>query len=79
MTINGQPVVTVATSYTIASCSFYPPYGNGPCVNGQWTAAATRVKADGQPVILLEHQGTCTPTGTPMVVASASQSKVTAT
>lgn len=78
VTINGQPVVTVATSYTVASCSFYPPYGNGPCVNGQWTNAATRVKVEGQPVILLEHQGTCTPTGTPLIVAST-QSKVTAT
>jgi hypothetical protein len=78
VTIGGEAVITVATSYTVASCSFYPPYGNGPCVNGQWTTAASRVFVEGQPVILLEHQGTCTPTGTSLIVAST-QSKVTAT
>src|SRR5262245_52768385 len=76
--VSGQPVVTVSTSYTVVSCPFYPPYGNGPCVYGQWTNASTRVKVDGQPVILQQHQGTCTPTGTSLIVAST-QTQATAT
>jgi hypothetical protein len=75
--INGDPVVTMDVSYTVTSCSFYPPYGNGPCVNGTWTSATTKVKANGFPVVLIDSRGTCTPTGTPLLVART-QSKVTA-
>jgi hypothetical protein len=75
--INGEPVVTTDVSYTVASCSFYPPYGNGPCVNGTWTSAARKVMADGFAVVLIDSKGTCTPTGTPLLVA-ATQGKVLA-
>ena len=75
--INGEPVVTMDVSYTVSSCSFYPPYGNGPCVNGTWTSASTKVKADGFAVVLIDSKGTCTPTGTPLLVATT-QAKVTA-
>jgi uncharacterized Zn-binding protein involved in type VI secretion len=68
--LGGQPAITVADACAIASCSFYPPYGNGPCVNGQWISAAARVKVNGQPVVLVDSQSTCTPTGTSLVVTS---------
>jgi uncharacterized Zn-binding protein involved in type VI secretion len=75
--LSGQPAITLADACAIASCSFSPPIGNGPCVNGQWIAAATRVKVNGQPVVLVDSQSTCTPTGTSMAVTST-QSRVSA-
>ena len=67
----GQPVATIAAPYAVAGCTFAPPAGNGPCVTGQWLMGATRVKALGQPLALLTGASTCTPTGTPMLPASA--------
>lgn len=62
--VNGQPVVTQTSSYTIAGCPFVPPSGNGPCVTAQWITAATRVRAGGMPVLLQDSQAICAPTGT---------------
>lgn len=62
--VNGQPVVTQTSSYTIAGCPFVPPGGNGPCVTAQWITAATRVRAGGMPVLLQDSQAICAPTGT---------------
>lgn len=62
--VNGQPVVTQTSSYTIAGCSFVPPGGNGPCVTAQWITAATRIRAGGMPVLLQDSQAICAPTGT---------------
>ena len=75
--ILGDPVVTMDVQYTVSTCSFAPPYGNGPCVNGTWTSASSKVTADGFPVVLIDSKGTCTPTGTPLLVGST-QGKVTA-
>jgi hypothetical protein len=61
VTVGGQPVATQPP----------PSAGNGPCATATWTTAATRVTAMGQPVLLLDSQATCVPTGTPLVVASA--------
>lgn len=68
--VGGQPVATQAAPWVVAGCAFTPPSGNGPCVTAQWTTAATRVKAGGQPVLLQDSQATCTPTGTGVIVAS---------
>jgi hypothetical protein len=54
-----------------------PNLGNGPCVTAQWTTAATRVTSNGQPLLLLDSQATCVPTGTPLIVAGT-QTRVTA-
>ena len=67
--VGGQPVVTQSAPYTVAGCAFVPPAGNGPCVTAQWVTGAVRVTAGGQPVLLMESQAICTPTGTPLIVA----------
>jgi len=79
VTLSGQPIVTQVCSYAITGCTLPPPSaGNGPCVTAQWTTAATKVTASGQPVLLLDSQAICAPTGTPLVVLST-QTKVSAT
>ena len=79
VTVGGQAIVTQACTYTIAGCALPPPMaGNGPCVTAQWTTAATKVTASGQPVLLLDSQAICAPTGTPLFILST-QIKVSAT
>ena len=78
VTVAGQPVVTVAAQYAIAGCALPPPpAANGPCVTAQFVSAATRVKANGIPVLLIDSQAICAPTGTPLLILGA-QAKVTA-
>jgi hypothetical protein len=71
VTVSGQPIVTIANSYTVAGCTF-PTMSSGspPCVSAQWTTAGTRVTAMGQPVLLQDSQATCIPTGTPLLIMS---------
>lgn len=77
--VSGQPVVTIASPYVIAGCTFPPPpAGNGPCVTAQFITAATRVLIAGQPVLLLDSQAICAPTGTPALIL-ATQTRVAAT
>lgn len=77
--VGGQPVVTQPPPWTIAGCTMPPPNaGNGPCVTASFTTAATRVTSEGQPLLLIDSQATCTPTGTPLIIAKT-QTKVTAT
>jgi hypothetical protein len=77
VTVSGQPIVTMASLYTVAGCTFPPPpSANGPCVTAQWVKGATRVFASGQPVLLLDSQAICAPTGTPLLVL-ATQTRVT--
>lgn len=73
--VGGMPIVTIAAPYTVAGCGFVPTGGNGPCVIGQWLIGATRVVANGQPVVLQSSTSVCTPTGTPMIVV-ATQTRV---
>jgi hypothetical protein len=66
--VSGQPVVTIASPYVIAGCTMPPPIaGNGPCVTAQFVTAALRVTALGQPVLLMDSQAVCVPTGTPLL------------
>jgi len=70
--VMGQNVITRVSVYTVSGCSLPPPNaGNGPCVMAQWTTAALRVLCNGLPVLLTDSQATCTPTGTPLVIAFA--------
>ena len=62
--INGQPIVTQSSNYTISACPFMQGSKPSPCINAQWTSSATRVKAGGVPVLLADSQATCTPNGT---------------
>ena len=77
VTVSGQPIVTQPSPYTVAGCPFTTPAGSPlPCVTAQWVSASTRILANGMPVLLMDSQAICTPTGTPLVIA-ATQTRVT--
>jgi hypothetical protein len=78
VTLTGQPIVTIASPYAVAGCTF-PSISSGapPCVTAQFTTAALRVTAMGQPVLLIDSQATCVPTGTPLLITTT-QIRVTA-
>lgn len=67
--VSGQPTVTMTAPYVVAGCAFPPPpSGNGPCVTAQWITAATRIMSNAQPLLVLDSQAICAPTGTPVLV-----------
>jgi hypothetical protein len=77
--VNSQPTVTLAAPYVVAGCAMPPPpSGNGPCVTAQFVSSAVRITSNGQPLLLLDSQAICAPTGTPLIVA-ATQTRVTGT
>jgi hypothetical protein len=65
--VSGMPTVTIATTYAIVGCTFAPTVGNGPCVTAQFVTAAVRITSNGQPLLLLDSQALCAPTGTPLM------------
>lgn len=74
--VSGQAIVTQAAPYSVSGCPFTVPPGTPmPCLTAQWTTAATRLLADGQPVLLQDSQAVCTPNGTGVNVA-ATQTRV---
>jgi hypothetical protein len=74
--VMGQNVITRVSVYTVSGCPLPPPpAANGPCVTATWTTSAVKVLANHLPVLLNDSQATCTPTGTPLVIA-ATQVKV---
>jgi hypothetical protein len=78
VTVMANPTVTIASPYVIAGCAFPPPpAANGPCVTAQHVTAAIRVTSLGQPLLLIDSQAICVPTGTPLL-AIATQTRVTA-
>lgn len=75
--VSGQPVVSLAAPYVVAGCALPPPAaGNGPCVTAQFTTSATRVLAQSGPVLLMDSQAVCVPSGTPLII-SVTQTRVT--
>ena len=75
--VNGLPTVTLPTPYVVAGCAMPPPpSGNGPCVTAQFVSSATRVTSNGQPLLLLDSQAICVPTGTPLMIV-ITQTRVT--
>lgn len=69
--VMGQPVVTLPAPYTVAGCAFPPPpVANGPCITAEFLTSATRVFALGAPVLLMDSQALCAPTGTPLLIIS---------
>ncbi len=78
VTVSGQPSVTMPPPWLVAGCALPPPpAANGPCVSAQFVTAATRVSSNGQPLLLIDSQAICAPTGTPLLIV-ASQTRVTA-
>jgi hypothetical protein len=75
--VSGQPTVTLASPYVVAGCPLPPPSAaNGPCVTAQFVTSATRLTSNGQPLLLLDSQAICAPTGTPLMIV-ATQTRVT--
>ena len=72
--VSGLPVVTQIAPHAVVGCPFVPP-ANGPCVTAQWVVGATRVLVDGAPVLLLDSQAVCAPTGTGVLIL-ATQTRV---
>ena len=78
VSVLGQPVVGVSGPYVVAGCALPPPSaGNGPCVTAQWVTSATRVTSGGVPLLLMDSQAICAPTGTPLT-PTVVQTRVTA-
>ena len=79
VTVSGQAVVTQPTPYVIAGCTLPPPNAaNGPCVTGQWLTGSVRVQAGAMPLVLMDSQSVCPPTGAPML-PTVVQARVIAT
>jgi hypothetical protein len=77
--VSGQPIVTVAAPYMVAGCALPPPTaGNGPCITAQFVTSAVRVTSLGLPVLLMDSQAICVPTGTPLMIL-VTQPRVTGT
>jgi len=69
VTVSGQPIVNMTAPYVIAGCLLPPPIAaNGPCVTAQWISGSTRITSNGQPILLMDSQAICAPTGTPLLV-----------
>ena len=80
--VSGQPVATLSDTYTIVGCPFTVSSKPQPCVRVQWLAPATRVRVNGQPVILQTSSGICqsaeqVPQGSP--IATTTQVRVRGT
>ena len=76
VSVLGQPVVQLTAIYSIAGCTLPPPpSGNGPCVTAQYVTSATRITSNGVPLLLIDSQAICAPTGTPLI-ASVTQTRV---
>lgn len=70
--VSCMPTVTLASPYVVAGCTFPPPpVANGPCVTAQFITSALRVTSNGQPLLLMDSQAICAPTGTPLLIVGA--------
>ena len=78
VTASGAPTSVVSGQWTIAGCPGIPPSGIPPCATAQWVTGTTRVTSDGQPIVIVSGEATCTPNGTPLLPV-VTQLRVTAT
>lgn len=77
VTVMGMPTVAMTSPYLVAGCAFPPPpAANGPCVTAQFVSSAVRITSNGQPLLLLDSQALCAPTGTPLLI-TVTQTRVT--
>jgi hypothetical protein len=56
---DSAPVLVVTDTATIAGCPFVVGTVASPCLTVQWSAPATKVTADGAPVLLESSVGLC--------------------
>jgi hypothetical protein len=83
VTVSGMPVAVLTDQGLVAGCVFTTPVPKPqPCVTTKWIAAATRVTANGTPVLINPCVAICLsadqiPAGPPII--SSSQTRVIAT
>jgi hypothetical protein len=83
VTVGGMPVAVLTDQGLVAGCAFtIPPAKPQPCVTTRWIVGATRVVANGQPVLINPVVAICLSAdqipGGPPIIAS-SQVRVVAT
>ena len=79
VSVSGQPTVTMSAPCVVAGCALpATARSERPVRHGQWVTAATRVTSNGVPLLLLDSQALCAPTGTPLSVVRT-QTRVSAT
>jgi hypothetical protein len=83
VTVSGMPVAVLTDQGLVAGCVFtVPPAKPQPCVTTRWIVGATRVVANGQPVLINPCVALCLSAeqipGGPPIIAS-SQTRVVAT
>ncbi|HEB78741.1 MAG TPA: hypothetical protein ENI90_09475 [Methylothermaceae bacterium] len=66
--VMGQAIVTQPPGHQITGCPFATPGGPQPCLTANWTTAATRIRAGGEPVLLQDSQAITAPNGVPLQV-----------
>jgi hypothetical protein len=66
--IMNQPAVVQTAPYAVSGCPFVAGTSPLPCLFGQWTTAALRVRIMGNPVLLQDSQATTVPNGVPLTV-----------
>src|SRR5205823_1518034 len=76
--LGGQAAVTQSSIYSISGCPNMVGNVNVPCVTGQWTSAANRVKSGDEALLLQDSQSTTIPNGSTLSVVS-NQSRVKGT
>ena len=65
-----MPTLTLAGPWAVAGCAL-PPVAGGPCLTAQFVTSALRVTSLGQPLLLMDSQSICAPTGTPLIPVMA--------
>lgn len=81
VTVSGQSVALLSDLFTVGGCPFQIPGPKPqPCVTVQWLVPASRVRVNGQPVILQSSTGICQsveqiPQGPPNVVVTQFRAK----
>lgn len=65
----GQPVVTLSEPYEVKEgCPFNVSGAPSPCKTAKWMSGATKIRAGGDPVVLIDSQAVCAPNGTPLLI-----------
>ena len=67
VSMSRRSAVNLAPPWTISGCPL-PPNAGGPCVTATWTSGTTRVRSQGQPLVIQGGSATCLPTGVPLNV-----------
>ena len=67
--VSGMPVAVTPFPYMVAGCTL-SSVPSPPCVTGQWTVGALRVRSLGMPLVINTGTAVCVPTGTGLLAAS---------